>query len=456
MAIVGQQNINIGTENQQAGSDSLYAAFNKVQNNFSTLFTYGSPYNNFVGSNGIQVTSNGISGTVTIVNTGVTSITAGTGITLNNANGNVTISASGSGGSGVTSVGVISSSLTVSNSPVISAGTIGIELPPIPVSSSFSSGTYIAPTVYVDKYGRITAIANTTSVGTVTSVAVQARGNGIVVSNSPITSSGTIYVENTGVTSLTAGTGINLSGTSGDITITALTSGHGITYADVQSSTLTVSGGPITSAGTITVDLPSNILVSGNITANTNIVAVGSVIANTITSLSGSGANIVINPDGAGDVVFPIQTEVWVQSNANSTSTTTGAIIISGGIGAAGNINTGGYVSVSNGFMSSNVFNGTYTDGIVVDYNTGQGRITVGASDSLIIRGNGITSPTTLLTVDSSGNANVVGSTTIGTFLKLTPGSAPSGPTKGTVYFDNSYNKLRVYNGTTWGNVTVT
>ena len=42
MAIIGQQNINIGAENEAAGSDNLYQAFNKVQNNFTTLYVYPS------------------------------------------------------------------------------------------------------------------------------------------------------------------------------------------------------------------------------------------------------------------------------------------------------------------------------------------------------------------------------------------------------------------------------
>jgi len=78
-----------------------------------------------IGINGGPITSNG---NITVTNTGVTRLTAGQGINLSSGNGNVTISAQSLGGT-VTSVGVSSSQLVVSSSPVVSAGTIGINLP---------------------------------------------------------------------------------------------------------------------------------------------------------------------------------------------------------------------------------------------------------------------------------------------------------------------------------------
>jgi hypothetical protein len=79
---------------------------------------------------GIQVTGGPVTsaGTITVTNTGVTRLNAGTGITVSSSNGNVTISSSGSNGT-VTSVGVTSSQLVVSGSPVIAAGIISVDLP---------------------------------------------------------------------------------------------------------------------------------------------------------------------------------------------------------------------------------------------------------------------------------------------------------------------------------------
>jgi hypothetical protein len=111
MAISGLQVIAIGLQNESTGSDSLYTAFTKTKDNFSTLFTNASPYNTFTPNTGIGISSNSTSGTVTITNTGVTSIIAGTGIAIDSSNGAVTITNTGGNGNGagVTSVGVTSS-----------------------------------------------------------------------------------------------------------------------------------------------------------------------------------------------------------------------------------------------------------------------------------------------------------------------------------------------------------
>jgi hypothetical protein len=272
MAIPGQANINIGAENQQAGSDTLYDAFHKIQNNFTQVFNLASPYNTFNGGVGISTEANSTTGVVTITNTGVVALAAGTGITLSGSNGNVVISASGGGNGavGVTNVGITSSTLTVTDSPIVSSGIITIELPLIPSGPNFAAGEYTAPTFTVDEYGRITAIANTTSIGTVTSVAIQANGNGLQVSNSPITSSGIIYLENTGVTRLRGGTGIDLTSETGEITISATSQGDtGVTRIDFFSDSLTITGSPVTSTGNIVIEIPSNVTVSGNMVANT-------------------------------------------------------------------------------------------------------------------------------------------------------------------------------------------
>ena len=74
MAISGIENINIGLQNQAAGSDSLYTAFNKSQNNFTTLFSCASPTTNFVAGNGVAVSYSNSNTYLTITNTGVTNL----------------------------------------------------------------------------------------------------------------------------------------------------------------------------------------------------------------------------------------------------------------------------------------------------------------------------------------------------------------------------------------------
>ena len=134
MAIGNLQVISIGLPNESTGSDSLYTAFTKTAENFDTLFACASPYSTFANGAGIETNTNSNTNTVTITNTGVTYLQAGSGVTLSGNTGNITISTTGSnGGAGtVTSVGVTSSTLTVSNSPIISAGNITVNFSDAP------------------------------------------------------------------------------------------------------------------------------------------------------------------------------------------------------------------------------------------------------------------------------------------------------------------------------------
>lgn len=328
MAITGQQIINIGLPNESAGSDTLYTAFNKTKTNFNTLFTNASPYNTFNGNTGITVTSNSIAGTVDILNSGVTNIIAGTNITVNQANGNVTISSTGGGGGSgtVTSIGVTPVSntrLVTTGTPVISSGNITIDL----ATTGISAGTYTYPTVTVDPYGRVTGIANASSVGTVTNVAVS-PGTGIQVSGSPITTNGTITITNTGVTRLTAGSGVSLSGSNGNVTISTFLTGGTVTSVNITSTTLDVTGSAITGAGTITVNLPANVDVTGslylsssedlangaaNLAKSASYFSTGAT-GKTATLAAGTNGQIktfMMVTDGGGNMVITVTNAAW-------------------------------------------------------------------------------------------------------------------------------------------------
>lgn len=263
--IPGQQTINIGLPNEAANSDSLYTAFSKTQNNFTTLFNTASPYTNFTDGPGISTNANAITGTLSITNTGVTSIVAGSNVTINSSNGVVTISAGGgNGGGGVTSIGIVGASesariIASGTNPVVSTGTIVLDL----TTTGVTSGTYTYPTLTVDDYGRINNISNGTSVGTVTSVGVTA-GPGILVTGSPVTSNGDMTVVNTGVVRLNAGTGIALTDSTGNITISTAQGVGTVTSIDIVSSTLNISGSPVVSSGSVIIDLPGNLALPGS------------------------------------------------------------------------------------------------------------------------------------------------------------------------------------------------
>jgi hypothetical protein len=331
MAISGIQVINVGLPNESAGSDSIRDAFNKTVTNFDTLFTAASPYNTFTAGNGISTNTVSGTGTVTITNTGVTSIVAGTGITINQSNGEVTITNSGGSGngSGVTSVGVSSSTLSVSGSPIVSSGNITVNLPTV----AGVAGSYTYPSVTVDSYGRVTSIANATSVGTVTSVGLTS-GSGIQISGGPITDAGNITVTNTGVTRLNAGTGISVSGSNGNVTISTTTTGGTVTSVGLSSSTLTVSGSPVTTTGTMTVELPSNVAVTGQLLLNSSEnLATGSaanlaVTASYFTTSGASTATLAAGTNGqiktfmmagdGGDMVITVTNAGWKSSGTGT------------------------------------------------------------------------------------------------------------------------------------------
>ena len=291
MAIGNLQVINIGLQNESLGSDSLYTAFNKTANNFANLFACASPYNTFANGAGISTSNNASNGTITITNTGVTSLTAGDGsITLSSTTGNIIITSSGGGnGGGVSNINVVGAAsnvrITSSGGPIVSSGIITLDLG----NSGVTSGTYIAPTIIVDQYGRITNAVSTTSVGTVTSVNIT-PGSGISVTGGPITTTGSMTVTNIGVTSLTAGSGISLSGSNGAVTIatTALYTGT-VTSVIVSSTSLTIGGSPITTNGTITIDLPTNTVVTGNITGG-NLITAGRLLLSGSEDLAPSAA----------------------------------------------------------------------------------------------------------------------------------------------------------------------
>ena len=213
----------------------------------------------------------------------------------------------------------------MTNSPIVSTGNIGIDL----ATSGAIAGTYTYPSVTVDSYGRVTNISNGASVGTVTSVGITPGAGIQVTGTNPITTSGTMTVVNTGVTSLNAGTGITLSGSNGNVTISTTTSGGTVTSIVLTSSTLTVTGSPITSAGTITVDLPANITATGNVLATTGL-GYASGAGSTVTQATSRTTGVTINKvSGAITLVSAAGTSSYTTFTVtNSTVAATDVVIV--------------------------------------------------------------------------------------------------------------------------------
>ena len=90
----------------------------------------------------------------------------------------------------------------------------------------------------------------------------------------------------------------------------------------------------------------AGIVTTGNITITDS----NYLIANLITSFAGTNGDIVIDPDGLGNVIFPQNTEVYIQSTAVSNAYTNGALIVSGGVGVTGNVNASGVYAANIGY----------------------------------------------------------------------------------------------------------
>ena len=182
----------------------------------------------------------------------------------------------------------------------------------------------------------------------------------------------------------------------GNLTIdSALTTGSLSTTSMTLSGDLAVNGGDITSTAS-TFNLLNSLVTTANILGS----------ATTINFGASTGLTAINNNLTVANILY-------VNAGIASTSTTTGTMVVNGGVGLSGNIYAGRSIVANNGVYSANIYNGSYTGGIVIDYNTGMGRISVGSNDGLTIYNSGIAN-VALVTVHSNGNVGISGNLTSG------------------------------------------
>lgn len=201
--------------------------------------------------------------------------------------------------------------------------------------NTFSLSSPVATTLGgtgLSSIGTANQILGVNTGGTALEYKTVAAGTGVSVTPS----AGTLTIANTGVTSIVAGTGVSVSGATGAVTI----NNTGVTSVNVAttSAALTVSGGPVTTTGTINVNAQADInaLASFNTStgiavrtaANTWALRAIAGTANQIAVTNGDGVAgaptiaIAANPvlPGTGSAVVPVGT------NAQQPTATAGAI----------------------------------------------------------------------------------------------------------------------------------
>lgn len=229
-----------------------------------------------------------------------------------------------------------------------------------------------------------TAIGAGTGGGTVSSVTVSA-GSGLS-GGGTVTTSGTITLSNAGVTSLGAGTGISLSGSTGGVTVTnsgvtSVSAGSGISVsASTGGVTISASGGSSyvflgrvalgNGVGTASISLPAGwqntydaiaFTVRGYVFAAFGGIPAGHILIDNVTS----GFRYIYSAGGAGgnssNVIFS-GTNLF---NLLATVSNNYGVSVNGFINYSGNYDTMISVLIATGGSQSGYVTGAYNNGFV-------------------------------------------------------------------------------------------
>ena len=217
------------------------------------------------------------------------------------------------------------------------------------------------------------------------------------------------------LTGASANTNSNVANVVGNVTIlqgnvanitAAVTSLSGNVYANANvANYLPIYSGNIASG---------NVNTTGNIAAN-YFIGNGSLLTGMTASRIANGTSNV-NVYSSGNV------SVGVDGISNVVLVTINSVSVAGNINA-GSVNLSGFIATQNGLEASSAYPGPYTDGIVVDYSIGNGRLSTGSADGFEFYNSGVGN-FLLATIDPTGTfsatANIAGQYVYGNGAYLT------------------------------------
>ena len=429
----------------------------------------------FNAGTGIQLTVTSTNDQINIANTGVTSLVAGTAMAISASTGAVTVNNSGvtaiTAGLGM-SRNTATGAVTIVNEGIVDVDAgLGIS---VGARDATTGKVIVTNTLPAGNAYRIFATAgepNLTARSTADTITL-IEGAGINITNTIASGSFTnrITFENTGVLSLTAGNGVTLSGSTGNITI-SVGSGDlkGSLFAD--DSTMLVDG----TGARIVGDVYTSVLrtsetkialgaSAGSIAQGSQAVAIGfdagnGLQGNTAVAVGSSAGRVSQGIDavalgfGAGETSQGLQA-VAIGAYAGQTSQPANTIILN----ASGSAVNGVALQTSS-FYVAPIRNDAST-GNVLTYNTTTKEIVYSSVFDGDVTGSVFSDGSTMLIDGTEGkvvgpveSSTVTASSYIqtGVYVDLTAiAAALPTPAKGMIVFDDGTNQFRGYDGSSW------